>query len=1309
MVTTKKINTYLLSAFLALLFLFLGVSGFSQQIRHLGISDGLNGRQTFNFAQDKNGFIWISNRFGVDRYDGKFVKNYTFTILNHLKRPLREVHLLLSTDSVLWAYTDNGQLNYYSEASDKFKTYKNLNFYLKTAVFDKQNQIWFGTNNSFGTVKNGKTTLITHPFLKYRMVRKILNYNSENLVIVSTTAVFVYNKKKNRLTNYFDNAKINIISSLQIESAYYDPNNKQLWIATANSGLIVYDEKRNTFLNNSIPTNNPILSIYPVDNSRMFVGTDGIGAILLEKNSLKNIQWYKQEDDRELALNGNEIYDIFKDKDGRIWMSTYSDGVNILESRKEGFSVVRHEKNNNNSLKSNVVRCIIEDSDQNLWLGSKDGITIWNRAKNQWTHILRSTNVLCITEDSKKNIWVGTYSSGVFLLDNSGKVIRHFYKNDRQNNSIGTNFVYYILEDSYKNIWIGGIKGSLCKFNPASNTFKHINLYQINKISQRNNDELIISSTNGLHILNLKNDQFKQWKFSSSLKSLCIFDVLFESDSIVWLTSYGGGLSKCNLNSGKILNYTQKDGLASDITYSVLKDDEQNLWVSSEYGISKLNTQNGSITNFTTGDGISDMSFRPLSRHMTKNNEMFFGSYNGLTYFKPNRIFTEATKSKLILLDFSLFNRVTHPAEKNSPLKQTINNTQNLELKHYNHSFSLSFTTINFAPNAKRRYMWKLEGLDKNWVGPSSETVVNYTNLTPKTYIFKLRAIGDNNVVLDKRELKVVIHPPFWNTTLAKTIGFILLVMFIYWAYKYLSNLYEKRRTTEKIKFFINTTHDLRTPLTLISSPIYELKEKLVLDEWNKYLFDLVTSNLEKMNKMVSQLLDFQKSYETEEHLMVTKNNLNAMLTEKRMFWEPVAQRKNITLQLHLPENPLFEWYDKQKMDKIMDNLISNAIKYSRNEGTVNMHLSFTGSHWQINVSDNGIGIPESAARKLFKRFYRAENAINSQETGSGLGLLLIKNYVSLHKGQTGVTSSENEGSDFFIRLKRGYKHYQHTELINESEFSESHFETSNTEIEKIEKQKTKLLIVEDNPDLREYINMSLSHYFTTYTAENGKDAWQRILTINPDIVLSDYNMPEMNGFELCEKIKKTYETSHIPVILLTVMSDIKHVEEGYKLAADDYIPKPFDMKYLKLKIDNIITNRKILRTKFLETTKLTELNELTENEHNITFLNKATQIVEDHIIDTDFSITDFSREMGMSKSLLYTKFNAVTGYSPNDFIKIIRMKQAVSLFKEGRYNINEVANLTGFDEASYFTTCFKKIYGKSPKQFIKENMGGKG
>ena len=1291
----------------AVLFLIICTFIHAQQVRHLGYAEGLNGRQALNFAQDKEGFIWISTKFGVDRYDGKNVKNYSFDILNNVKNPMREVHILFDNDSVLWAFTDNGGIHRYDEKNDRFVPQFNLKFYLKTIFFDHQNTLWVGTYNSFGFIKNKKLTIITNSALKYRMVRKILPYNDDVLIIGTTNNVHFYNKKTKKLSPFFRKYGIMSNESFQIESAYFDAIDRKLWLGTSNSGVVRYDLNTKSFqynvLNSAI--NNPIISIYPIDKKHLVFGSDGAGAILLEKYSLKVEKVYMQQENSDYGLAGNEIYDIFKDKVGRLWLSTYSDGVNIIESRNEGFSTLRHEKNNPNSLLDNVVRSIMIDKNKNVWYGSKSGITIWNKSKNSWKRILLAKNVLTILEDSNSDIWVGTFSSGVYVLDKNGNILKHYYKLPDQTNTIGTNFVYTIFEDSQKNIWIGGIKGPLAKFDRQTNTFKHIQLYQINNIILRNKNELLVATTDNLFNLKLTDDSFSSWKHADKLTSLCILDMYLESDSIVWLCTYGGGLNKCNLNNGSIQQFTVDNGLSSNIVYSILKDNNNNLWVSTENGLSKVNVKNNSIINFSTGDGISSNAFRPISRAISKTGELFFGSYNGTTYFNPDDIVPTPSSSKLVLTDFNLFNRVTHPGDKNSPLKDKINNTKKLDLSYKDHSFSLAFTTIDFAPNAKRRYMWKLEGLDKDWVGPSSETVVNYTNLTPKTYTFKLKAIGDNNIVLDQRELEVVIHPPFWNTIIAKILGFILLILFSYWAYKYISNYYEKKRTTEKIKFFINTTHDLRTPLTLISSPIYELKEKLELDNWNKYLFDLVTSNLEKMNKMVSQLLDFQKTYESKEQLIVTKNNINKLIADKKTLWKSVAERKNISLRIDLPDSTLLEWFDKEKMDKILDNLISNAIKYTRKDGTIDIKLSYNTKFWTINVIDNGIGIPKSAVKKLFHRFYRAENAINSQETGSGLGLLLIKSYVALHKGKIGVNSTENQGSDFYVRFKRGRNYYTENIIQDTAEVPVSKEKNALTENENFEKQKIKLLIVEDNNDLREYIKLSLSHYYITFTAENGQDAWEKIPAINPDIIITDYNMPIMNGFELCGKIKKTYETSHIPVVLLTVMNGEKEVEEGLKLGADDYIQKPFDVKYLKLKIENIIANRKILRSKFLEVNKPNELEDVTENDLNTNFLIKATKIAEDHVIDTEFSISDFSKEMGMSRSLLYTKFNAITGYSPNDFVKIIRMKKAVTLFKDGIHNINEVAAMTGFDEPSYFTTCFKKIYGKSPKQFINEDI----
>lgn len=1299
-----KINT-LTYTLVLLLITSNGIHG--QQIRHLGVEDGLNGRQSFNIVQDKDGFIWISNRFGVDRYDGKNIKSYKIPTLNKAKSPVREVHILFDRDSVLWAYTDNGGIYYYNNEKDEFDSYKQLNTYIRTVNFDMRNNLFFSYKNSFGYIQEGRTTIVSSPQSQFQLVRKFLIYDEFNLIIVSTRDVHIYNIRENTLRNFFNNKETQTLNSILIESAYYDINSKQLWIGTTNNGLIVFDEQTRQFtkINNTNATFNPILSIYQVDDDHIFFSTDGIGVSMLEKKTLRVIQTYKQKDSGEFPLSGNSVYDIFKDKDGRIWMSTFSDGVNILESQRGGFTSFRHEKNNPRSLITNVVTAVIEDSSNNLWISTNNGLSVWNRARNQWKHLLYSTNILTIYKDSKKNIWIGTYADGAYKLNKNGNIIGHFNRKGNEENAIGSNFVYAICEDTNNNIWFGGIKGALSKHETNTNTFKSVELYHINNIIQINKDELLIATVNGLFFLTLRNDQIRSWEFNDKLTSRCVFDIFACNDSIIWISSYGGGVSKCNLKNGEINNYSQADGLASDIVFSILQDDNNNLWVSSENGISKINTTNDSITNFTTGDGISDMSFRPISRTKTRSGELLFGSYNGLTLFKPETITPRTFDTKLVFLEFSLFNRVTRPSEKGSPLKRKINETSNLILRHHDHSFSLSFTTIDFAPKAKRQYLWMLEGIDKTWVGPSTETVVNYTNLTPKTYRFKLKAIGDNNMVLDQRELTVEIKPPFWDTTIAKIIAIILILLTAYWSYRYISEKYEKIRTAEKIKFFINTTHDLRTPLTLISSPIYELKEKIVDDNWNRYLLDLITNNLEKINKMVSQLLDFQKSYQSHEQIFVSKNSINALISEKIMYWQQVADRKNINLQFEAPENPLYEWFDKEKMEKIIDNLISNAVKYTPNNGVVLIKLSFSHNFWQLNVIDNGIGIPENAVKKLFQRFYRAENAVNSQETGSGLGLILIKNYVSLLKGKTGVYSRENQGSDFFVRFKRGMKHYKHNFKSEDTQLLLKNENTFTNDAKQNDKVRIKVLVAEDNKDLREYLKLSLSHYFIIHTAENGRDAWDQILDVNPDVIISDYNMPEMNGFELCKKIKETYETSHIPVIMLTVMSDEKHVEEGLRIGADDYIQKPFDVKYLKNKINNIISNRKILRSKFLEIYNPKESEDNYENEFNLKFINKATKIIEKHMIDTDFSISDFSKEMGMSRSLLYTKFNTVTGYSPNDFIKIIRMKRAIKLFKEKRYSINEVASMTGFDEPNYFTTCFKKIYGKSPKHFIKDDL----
>lgn len=1293
---------------LFLLTLLLAICPFvcAQQIRHLGVDNGLNGRQAYNFQQDKKGFIWISTRFGIDRYDGNKIKNYPLQILDRRNYPTRVFKVMMDRNSELWAYANRGSIYRYNEMKDCFDLYKNLESYLRCTYFDYRNKLWIAAKSDIGFLEKDSLQMLNSTLLSSLEIKSFSDFDKRNFLVVTNKDILKFNPENQEFSSVFDDVTLGKISGIDIESAYYEPDNQQLWIGTVRSGVYLYRirDMKLTLVSGTQLFQNPILTVSPFDEFRLFVGTDGAGAWLIDKERLMVIRSYRQEEGLDFPLNGDGIYDIFRDRDGRIWMATYSDGVNILDFSRQGFQIIRHEKNNPNSLPKDIVSGILEDNSGNLWFASNNGVSLLNNRTGEWKHFLSGRNVLTVYQDSRGKIWVGTHSSGVYQINEHGRILKHFFRQEERTDCLGTNFIYTIFEDIQGNIWFGGKKGRISKYEMLNDRFIQFPLSQINCIVQKNEKQIFVATEHGVYEFDMETNVHRSCDFSLELKSRYICDMYRESDSIFWFAGYGAGLIRCNIQTGRMDYFGKEKGLASDIVYALLTDNEGNFWISTENGISKLNPKTGVVTNFTEGDGLSGNRFRQTSKTKTNSGILYFGSYTGVTFFDPAKIILRKNSSSLVLLNFSLFNKISLPGEENSPLVKPLDDTEEIRMDYTKHSFSLNFTTIEFSPGYERKYLWKLEGLDPDWIGPTSENVVNYTNLSPQTYIFKVKAIDGNNEVLDERSLKIVITPPFWKTTWAWMLFLALFTGIAYWIYLYVRNRYEKQQTEEKIRFFINTTHDIRTPLTLISAPLYELKEKLELNSWNKYLIDLITCNLDSINKMISQLLDFQKVYESKEQTAVSKWNVNNYLVDRVMYWKPVAIQKHLDLDLELPEVQLFEWFDGEKMDKILSNLISNAIKYTPSRGHIKVSLSLTPNFWQITVKDDGIGITQKEKKYLFKRFFRADNAVNSQATGSGLGLLLVKEYVHLHGGEIGVNSIENKGSEFFIRFKHGSDHFKDSVLLDNANLPIVPENALPEAEDSMDKMKIKLLIVEDNKDLKEYLKLSLSHYYKTFAASNGKEAWEQIFSVNPDMIVSDLNMPEMNGLVLCEKVKSTFETSHIPVILLTVLTDKKKVEEGLKTGADDYILKPFDVQYLKIKIDNIINNRKILRSKFLDVDK-SDSDESGENKFSREFIQKSTAIIEEHMMDSKFSISDFSKEMGMSRSLLYTKFNSITGYSPNDFIKIVRMKKAIQLFREKKYSINEVACMTGFDEPGYFATCFRKIYGKSPRRFIEDDL----
>jgi len=1294
----------------------------AQQFRHINLEKGLSSRQVYNVRQDSKGFIWIATRLGIDRYDGKTVKNYTFEEELEEKYPIGIRKIEQDNDLSLWIYTDRSSIYAYNYSSDKFELKHKLEefnkgnaFPINEICFDIDNRMWVASKKGLFLIHGKKITQFENDLLLNQEIKALEFIDQEKLIIATSQKLLLMNTTNHELSSLLENDTSTIPQNTIFQTLYYQKESKQIWIGTFGDGVLCFDTTKNQIhsIKVKVPNGNaPIRDFLPLNSTTMLVGTDGLGIWLVDQNKYEIKSVINEDEDGIRSLNGNGVYDIFRDKDKRLWISTYTGGVSILDTSLLKFNTLKHEIHNKNSLINNIVNSILEDSSGNIWFATNNGVSCWNKANNRWKHFLANNKnrkyvILAMCEDANRNIWLGTFSSGAFVIDKDKGLIAHHTHEAGKSNCIGTNYIFSLFKDSNNNIWIGGKNGLLSKYDHVKKSFTLIPLTQVNSIIQKNKEEILCGSNKGLYSINIKTNDTTAIEVTKikEIRSNFIHDMLMENDSILWLSTYGKGLNRYSFVSQKLKTFSTSEGLPSNHVYSIQKDKMGQFWLSTENGISCMDPKKQSFTNYQSSHGLLEERFNQIACYRTQSDELYFGSYKGILYTNPRKTTVPTPNAKLVFLDFKLFNKRMLPVIEDSPLQNQIDDTKAIRLSHNQHSFSFHFTSVNFFNSGDINYMWKLEGFDKEWTEPSKVKTANYTNLPPGNYSFKLKAVGNKKeIILDSREMSIRIDKAFWQTTLALSFFALLFLLFCYWVYVYISERIHQKQSKEKIQFFINAAHDLRTPLTLISAPLQEIGKEEDLSDHGKYLLDIVVSNTRKLNNWVTQLLDFQKSSLKKDQLIVSENNFTELVREKIIFWQPVAKQKNISLKLNSTTPTILEFFNRGNMDKILDNLISNALKYTLPTGKVDITIGQDETNWYFEVKDNGIGISRSDQKNLFKRFFRAENAVNSKETGSGIGLILVKNYVHLHQGDISFKSIPNKETRFKLTIPRGNKHFKDIEIQENKEEATTKRDPLASSNQSSTK-KNKLLIVEDNSELREFMYISLNKEYHVKEASNGVEALECLSKFNPDLVISDINMAEMNGLQLCEKLKSDFKFSHIPVILLTELSSKSNVIAGLNMGADDYIPKPFDLEILKAKIENIIFNRKNFKRKFIEDKDIVSSKEGSINEKDQEFLEQVQKIIEHHIMDVDFSVTTLTREIGVSRTVLYNKFSTFFDCTPNEFMKIARLKKAVSLLKEKRHNINEIADLTGFSDAKYFSACFKKYYGKTPTKYFEDDL----
>ena len=777
-------------------------------------------------------------------------------------------------------------------------------------------------------------------------------------------------------------------------------------------------------------------------------------------------------------------------------------------------------------------------------------------------------------------------------------------------------------------------------------------------------------------------------------------------------------------------SYGIREGMNNDVVKSIVEDKDGNLWFTTEIGLSCFNKDTEQFRNYDRYDGFLNVELEESSALRTLSGDLWLGSRQGILTFSPNKLETQNMNYDTRIVDFKISNRDLRSFHEDPVLKESITFADAIRLKYNQSMFTIEFAALNFYNPNRVFYRYILEGYEKEWHYNGKNRIASYTNVPPGSYTFRVETIDEANPELvSNRTLAITILPPWWLSWWAIVIYVVLGIIALYFSLrlaffmiKMKNDIYIEQKVSEmKIKFFTNISHELRTPLTLIKGPIQELREHETLSPKGVQYVELMEKNTNQMLQLVNQILDFRKIQNGKMRLHVSLIDFNELVVSFQKEFRVLSEENEVSFTFQLPDAAIMIWADKEKLSIVIRNIISNAFKFTPSGGSIHVVAGLTedGEHCFLRVEDNGIGIPQNKLTEVFERFSQGENAKNSYYQGTGIGLALSKEIVNLHHGVIRAESPEGKGTVFIVELLLGKEHYR----ISEVDFYVSDTETapagdvSSTDImaEEDSEEQTEidaslpnLLLVEDNKDLCQLIKLQLEDKFNIHIANNGVEGLKKVHLYHPDIVVTDQMMPEMDGLEMLQSIRKDFQISHIPVIILTAKNDEGAKTKAITLGANAYITKPFSKEYLLARIDQLLSERLLFRERIrlqMENQKTTEEDSYEQYlvKKDVQFLEKIHQVIEENMDDSDFNIDTIASGIGLSRSAFFKKLKSLTGLAPVDLVKEIRLNKSVELIKNTDLSISEIAFAVGFKDSGYYSKCFRKKYNQTPREYMSE------
>ena len=1340
-------NRFLKFSLLALLLLSSFTRLFAQPkaVTYLGIENGLSNNAVTTIFQDHYGFMWFGTYDGLNRYNG-----YEFKVFrNQLHDPASLIHnrivsITEDTQNRIWIGTKMG-LSIYDPIKSVFSglnyqpsdnpEIKKIDFTINDLETDHKGNIYIATaGKGLLLYKKGEKNAVQLEVKTQSAAVGNTHIQSVKIdgqqrvwAFIQGWGLYLLDKKTNSL------ALVN--NSVTMGNVLEADSQGNLWLGTDN-GLYRYTIQQNAFVYHTatatgLTGGKKVVGLTMDKSNQLWIATDGSGVAVLSPQTDKVC--FLHHGERNGQLKSAAVYAVYEDKDSRKWIGTLRGGINIVDPHKLKFQTIAHDPLNPNSLINNFVLSFCETHTGNLWIGTDGGgLSFWDKKKNKYNNYkhtangksLVNDNVTSILEDAENRIWISTYGGGICRYNPKTDDFERFDCYNGIYNYLNNN-VWLLFQDSRHNLFAGTVDGAVYYLNRATNKFEVYDNSLMNVISLAEDDRGALWAGTFAGLVKVDPLHKNHQLFKTDYPVRAIHE---DKNNQLWIGTEGGGFLQFNPIAKKFKTYTTHNGLSSNSVLNILEDKNGFLWLSTFNGITRFDPLNKKVKNYYEADGLQSNQFNYNAALLSATGELLFGGIKGLTVFHPDSLIGTATMPKLLLSGIKINGKAYEQEESGN--KTAVYDLQDIVLPYDKTMLSIDFLALDYAAKENIDYAYYLEGWDSDWNYVGKGRVANYSRLKEGSYTLRIKSTNAEGVWNSaEKTIHIVVLPPWFRTWWAYLLyalaGSGLVYTFLHYKSRQAALLYEvkiahyqaekeKEMHEKKLSFFTNVSHEFRSPLTLIVNPIKDFiegKEKLT----DPGQLNIVYRNAKRLLSLVDQLLLFTRTESMEDELNIASLNFASLCKEVFLCFIQQAKSKKLCYELECNKDDISIYGDREKIEIILFNLISNAMKFAPEGGYVRVSVKEQGHDVELQISNNGPQIPAETGAKLFTKFYQVKKEDSALKSGFGIGLYLVKNFAERHHAAVAYDSSDLATS-FRVSFKKGTAHfsglsisrdieqssYLFSELLADTGTDPSFSRTSPEQELTLVSQKQAILLIDDNKEIRDYLKMLLMDTFRLYEAENAINGLALLKDNMPDLIICDVMMPGMDGVEFCGLIKKDKRLSHIPVILLTGTGSADIKMRGFAEGADDYITKPFENEMLITRVNGILKRQQDLQQYFFNRITLKQ-DQLKISSLHKEFLDRCIDIVEQRLMDNEFNITILAAELGMSHSSLYKQVKFISGQSISAFIRYIRLRKAAELFIRTDHNVTEIAFEVGFSDVKYFREQFNKLFGYKPSEYIRK------